>query len=100
MSLVCSTYFDKSRLPIEKYPTCLNTEMSSFVPILPNEAFTFNYNDKRGVELEFRPRKKKQEEEGTRMKNQYSNRLEEISHLYYLLFAGLQAAQLTFLSSF
>jgi hypothetical protein len=29
---------------------CLNREMSSF-PILPNEAFTFNYNDKRGVEL-------------------------------------------------
>jgi hypothetical protein len=37
---------------------CLNMEMSSFLPILPNEAFTFNYNDKRGVELEFRPRKK------------------------------------------
>jgi hypothetical protein len=29
-------------------------------PILPNEAFTFNYNDKRGVDLEFRPRKKKE----------------------------------------
>ena len=39
-----------------------NTEMSSF-PILPNKAFTFNYNDKRGVELEFRPKKKKKEEE-------------------------------------
>ena len=38
---------------------CLNTEMSSF-PILPNESFTFNYNDKRGVELAFRPRKKKE----------------------------------------
>ena len=62
MLLVCSTYFDKSRLPIEKYPTCLNTEMSSF-PILPNEAFTFNNDDKRGVELEFRPRKKKKKEE-------------------------------------
>jgi len=38
---------------------CLNdVEMSSFLPILPNEAFTFNYNDKRGIELEFRPRKK------------------------------------------
>jgi hypothetical protein len=34
--------------------------MSSF-PILPNEAFTFSYNDKRGVELEFRPRKIKKE---------------------------------------
>ncbi|HKG89205.1 MAG TPA: hypothetical protein VKA95_12840 [Nitrososphaeraceae archaeon] len=67
MSLVCSTYFDKSRLPTEKCLICLNTEISSF-PILPNEAFTFNYNDKRGVELEFRPRKKKKEEEGRRMK--------------------------------
>ena len=40
---------------------CLNTEMSSF-PILHNEAFTFNYNDKRGVELEFRSRRKKEQE--------------------------------------
>jgi len=32
--------------------------MSSF-PILPIEAFTLNYNDKRGVDLEFKPRKKK-----------------------------------------
>ena len=54
----CATYFDKSRLPTEKCPMCLNVEMSSFLPILPNEAFTFNYNDKRGVDLEFRPRKK------------------------------------------
>lgn len=56
----CATYFDKSRLPTEKCPMCLNREMSSF-PILPNEAFTFSYNDKRGVELEFRPRKIKKE---------------------------------------
>jgi hypothetical protein len=54
----CATYFDKSRLPTEKCPMCLNRKMSSF-PILPNEAFTFNYNDKRGVELEFRQRKNK-----------------------------------------
>jgi hypothetical protein len=45
---------------------CLNTEMSSF-PILPNEAFTFNYNDKRGLELEFRPRRT------TTTKNQHNN---------------------------
>ena len=57
MLLVCPTCFDKSRLPTEKYPICLNTEMLSF-PILPNEVFTFNYNDKHGVDLEFRPRKK------------------------------------------
>jgi hypothetical protein len=36
--------------------------MSSF-PILPNESFIFNYNDKRGVELEFRPKRKKKEKE-------------------------------------
>ena len=41
-----------------KCPMCLNRKMSSF-PILPNEVFTFNYNNKRGVDLEFRPRKKK-----------------------------------------
>jgi hypothetical protein len=40
----------------------LNVEMSSFLPILPNEAFTFNYNDKRRIELEFRPRKNKGEQ--------------------------------------
>jgi hypothetical protein len=57
-----ATYFDKSRLPIEKCPICLNREISSF-PILPNEAFTFNYNDKRGVELEFIPRKVKKKKE-------------------------------------
>ena len=62
MLLVCSTYFDKSRLPTGKCPMRLNVEMSSFLPILPNEAFTFNYNDKRRIELEFRPRKNKGEQ--------------------------------------
>jgi hypothetical protein len=62
MLLVCSIYLDKSRLPTEKCPICLNVEMSSFLPILPNEAFTFNYNDKRGVKLEFRPIRNKKEE--------------------------------------
>jgi hypothetical protein len=37
--------------------------MSSFLPILPNEAFTFTYDDKRGVDLEFRPRKKEKKKE-------------------------------------
>jgi hypothetical protein len=63
MLLVCSTYFDKSRLSTEKCPMRLNVEMSSFLPILPNEDFTFNYNDKHGVELEFRPRRKNKEEQ-------------------------------------
>jgi hypothetical protein len=35
-----------------------NVKLSYFTQ---NESFTFNYNDKRGVDLEFRPRKKKEE---------------------------------------
>jgi hypothetical protein len=57
-----SRYFDKSRLPTGKCPICLNRKMSSF-PILPNESFTFNYDDKHGVELEFRPRKKEKKKD-------------------------------------
>jgi hypothetical protein len=53
----CATYFDKSRLPTEKCPACSNNEISSF-PILPNEEFDFSYTEKRGVELDFRPRRK------------------------------------------
>jgi hypothetical protein len=56
----CATYFDKTRIPREnKCPQCNanNNELSSF-PIMPNESFTFDYNDKRGVELEFKPRRK------------------------------------------
>ena len=37
--------------------------MSSFLPVLPNESFTFNYNDKRGVDLEFKPRKEEKKEQ-------------------------------------
>ena len=55
----CATYLDKSRLlHADKCPMCLNTEISSF-PILPNESFTFDYTQRHGVELEFKPRKKK-----------------------------------------
>ena len=49
----CATYFDKTRIPREnKCPQCNanNNELSSF-PIMPNESFTYNYNEKRGVEL-------------------------------------------------
>jgi|SRR5919109_4464552 hypothetical protein len=66
--IICETsywsasYFDKARLHTEKFPMCLNRKISSF-SILPNEAFTFNFNDKCGVELEFRPRKKGKEQE-------------------------------------
>ncbi len=47
----CATYFDKSRIS-NKCLICGNTAISNF-PILLDEEFTFNYNEKRGVELEF-----------------------------------------------
>ena len=50
-------FFDKSRVPNNKCPTCGNTSISTF-PILPNEEFTFDYNEKRGVDLEFGLKKK------------------------------------------
>jgi len=56
----CATYFDKTRISREKKcPQCNanNNELSSF-PIMPNESFIFDYNDKRGVELEFKLRRK------------------------------------------
>jgi hypothetical protein len=54
----CATFFGKHMLPAEnRCPYCLQTELSSF-PILPNESFTFNYNEKRGIELNFNRRKK------------------------------------------
>jgi hypothetical protein len=56
----CATYFDKTRIPAEnKCPQCNanNDELTSF-PIASNESFTFDHNDKRGVELEFKPRRK------------------------------------------
>ena len=48
----CATYFDKSRVPDHRCPVCGNISISTFL-ILPNEEFTFNYSEKRGVELEF-----------------------------------------------
>lgn len=51
-----ATYFTKFMLPAEdRCPSCQNTELSSF-PILPNESFISNYNEQRGLELEFKPR--------------------------------------------
>jgi hypothetical protein len=34
-----------------------NSELTSF-PIMPNESFTFDHNNKRGVDLEFKQRQK------------------------------------------
>jgi hypothetical protein len=56
----CATYVDKTRIPIDNIcPECgaNNNELSS-LPIASNESFTFDYNNKRGVEMEFKPRRK------------------------------------------
>ena len=56
----CATYFDKSRISGEnRCPQCdaNSNELTSF-PIMSNESFTFDHNDKRGVELEFKHRQK------------------------------------------
>ena len=56
----CATYFDKTRTPVDNTcPQCgtNNNELTSF-PIMSNESFTFDYNDKHGVELEFKARRK------------------------------------------
>lgn len=49
----CAAYFGKFMLPVDdRCPICLATELSSF-PILSNESFTFDYDQKYGVELKF-----------------------------------------------
>jgi hypothetical protein len=55
----CATYLDKNRLPRDNTCSqCPTVDKFSSFPILSNESFTFNYNDKRGVELEFKSRHK------------------------------------------
>jgi hypothetical protein len=54
----CATYVDNTRIPAgNKCPECNanNAELTIF-PIASKESFTFDYNDKRGVELEFEVR--------------------------------------------
>ena len=54
----CATFFDKTRVSAENIcPQCNanNSGLTSF-PIMLNESFIFNHNNKRGVELEFKPR--------------------------------------------
>jgi len=56
----CATYMDKNRIPGKnRCPQCNanNNELTS-LPIMSNESFAFDYNDKRGVELEFKHRQK------------------------------------------
>jgi len=57
----CATYFDKTRIPADDIcPQCgaNNNELTSF-PIASNESFTVSYNNKRGIEFEFKPRSKR-----------------------------------------
>ncbi len=54
----CATYLDKTRLPKDKCPECSDNILSSF-PIMQDEYFTFNFTEKRGVELEFGKRSRK-----------------------------------------
>ena len=54
----CATYFTNARIPTDNIcPQCnANSNQLTSFPIAPNESFTFGYNQKRGVELEFRHR--------------------------------------------
>jgi predicted Zn-ribbon and HTH transcriptional regulator len=56
----CATYFDNRRIPTNNNcPQCnANSNQLTSFPIASNESFTFNYNDKRGIEFEFKPRSK------------------------------------------
>jgi hypothetical protein len=52
----CATYFDNRRLPLDNNcPQCNanSSQLTSYL-IASNESFTFNYNDKRGIEFEFK----------------------------------------------
>ncbi|MBV9177600.1 MAG: hypothetical protein JO327_11310 [Nitrososphaeraceae archaeon] len=53
----CVTFLDKSRIPIDNMCPRNNdtNELTSF-PIMANKSFTFDYNNKYGVELESRQR--------------------------------------------
>jgi hypothetical protein len=53
--LWCATYTDKKRAD-DKCIMCSSSTVSSF-PIMPDEAFTFGYSEKRGIELDFFRRK-------------------------------------------
>ena len=54
----CATYFNNARTPTDNNcPQCnANTNQLTNFPIESNESFIYNYNEKRGVELEFKHR--------------------------------------------
>ncbi|MGI0005105.1 MAG: hypothetical protein ACREAI_01730 [Nitrososphaera sp.] len=47
----CATYMDKSRAR-DRCPSCSSSALSSF-PVMPDESFTFSYDEKRGIEMDF-----------------------------------------------
>ena len=56
----CSTYLDKTRLlsiDNNKCPNCYTINTLSSFPVMSNESFTFDYDERRGVELKFMNRK-------------------------------------------
>jgi hypothetical protein len=53
----CATYIDKTRIH-NVCPQCSDNSELSSLPIMSNESFTFDHNPKRGIELEFKPRRK------------------------------------------
>ena len=56
----CATYLDKTTIPSENgCPKCNanNNQLTRF-PIMAKESFTFDHNDRRGVELEFKHKQK------------------------------------------
>ena len=55
----CATYLSNARMPTDNNicPQCnANSNQLTSFPIAPNESFTYNYNQKRRVELEFKHR--------------------------------------------
>lgn len=47
----CATFLDKSRVK-DRCAACQSQVLSSF-PIMPDESFTFSYDDRRGIEMDF-----------------------------------------------
>jgi hypothetical protein len=52
----CATYLDKSKAS-DRCAVCSSSALSSF-PVMPDESFTFSYDEKRGVEMDFGRRKR------------------------------------------
>ncbi len=53
----CATFFKSSEPKEIVCSKCISKELSSF-PITSDESFTFDYDKKKGLEMDFRKRKK------------------------------------------